>query len=227
MRKKTICLDQLAVLSFYRFGKLDGIDMTILMRMCSDVIDVDISSDSDKYSLMDNGVIKLNEGYVKAFGRNVSSELFEGLTGIGIYKSMDNIDMFEFMLRKIRLCKNMKDDILRRCSLYQTRIMKMMYQRGYVMDFVVGKDRAIKLTKRGELYLFLIDYRDEVDKFKMSLIQHGYNYLLTDAFLITQDLSVNIQKILVLDNFRDFVDSYDMAYEENDKYMKGYSRVKN
>ena len=123
----------------------------------------------------------------------------------------------------------MKDDILRKCSLYQIRIMKMMYQRGYVMDSLMeGVDgyQVVKLTKRGELYLFLIDYKDEIDVFKVLLVEHGYDSLLIDAFLITQNLSMDIKEILVLDNFREFVDNYDMAFSENEKYTKSDGKVR-
>ena len=226
MRKKKISFEQLAVLSFYRFGKLDGIDMTLLMEMCSDVIDVDISRDSDIYSLIDNGIINLDDIYVKDFEKNVDGELFEGLFISGIYKYIDNIDMFEFMLRKIKLCGSINVNILEKCSLYQISIIQLLCQMGYVRNFDDEKDRVVKLTKRGDHYLFLIDYKSEIDKFKTLLFEHGYMSLLVDAFLITQDLSMDIREILLLDKFIEFVENYDMAYEVNNKYMKGNWKVK-
>lgn len=234
MKKQIISFHQLAALSFLKFGKLDGIDMTLIMRECSDIVTVELLDESDDYFLMNNGRIMLEENYIKRFNKNVDKGLFEEISWNIIQKYLDNIDMYGFVLRKIKMlnpCCADDDEILKNFCLLQIKILKKLYQDGYVMDYlmndsVYGDYEVIKSTKRGELYLFLVEYKNDVDNFRMLLRDNGYNTVLIDAFLITQDLSMDIGEILTLDNFVSFYGEYDVNSYLADVCKSGYKKVK-
>ena len=234
MERQLITFDQLAALSFLRFGKLDGVDMTLLIQEFDDIVSVELDDESDDYLIMKNGIILLNDSYVQKINKNVNKELFEKILGCNIQRYLDNIDMYKFILKKIKMlnpCCSDEEDVLRNFSLLQIRFLKKLYQERYVMNFlqrdsINGDYYVIKLTKRGELYLFLKDYSNEIEKFKVFLDNNGYNSVLLEAFLITQDLSLNVTEILRLENFITFFGEYDVNPYASDLYRSEYKRVR-
>ena len=69
--------------------------------------------------------------------------------------------------------------------------------------------------------MFLSDNKRAVESFVKRLKINGYNELLLDAFLITQDLQQDAKDILKLDRFVDFCDEYGKTTKTS-----GYSRVR-
>lgn len=234
MTKKKITFDQLTVLSFLKFTKIDGIDMTLLKKGMSDIIDVEISYETDNYFIMSDGTIILDPKYIDKFYKNLDSELFESILGSAAYKYLENINMLEFVLRKIKLlgigCVP-SDTLSDNFSPIQVRFMDLLYKEKYIMEYL-HKDplyenyQAIKLTKRGELYLFMIDYKKEIDNFSELLRINGYNEILIKAFLIAQDLEDNVKNILTLENFINFCDNFDINPIVDNSQRVGYTRVK-
>lgn len=234
MTKEKIKFDQLAVLSFLKFTKLDGVDMTILKKGMSEIVDVEISDDNDNYFLMPDGTIILEPSYIDTFYKNVDSELFESVLGSKTYKYLDNINMLEFILRKIKLlglgCV-VKDELSDNFSSIQIRFLNLLYKEKYIMNYThkddtYGDYQAIKLTKRGELYLFLIDNKEEITQFSELLRNNGYNEILIEAFLITQDLELPAKDILTLDNFINFGATFDINLNIDHNEKVGYSRIR-
>ena len=234
MNKQLITFDQLAALSFFRFGKLDGVDMTLLIKGTRDIVEVELRDETDDYFIMTDGMIMLEKSYIQRFNKNVDRELFDGIPGSAIQKYLDNIDIVEFVLRKIKLlypCCVSEDELGNNFSSLQMRIMKKLYQEGYIMKYlqddpVYDDYQAVKLTKRGELYLFLVDNKIEIDKFRNLLDENGYNSVLVDSFLITQDLSREVNEILTLDNFITFFGEYDVNPYAEDVCKSSYGRVR-
>ena len=231
MKKEIITFDQLAALSFLKFVKLDGIDMTLLMKGISDIADIQLKDDSEEYFILTNGTVILEQSYIKKFNRNIDIELFESITSRNVIKYLENINIKEFVLRKIKLLYPCyaEEDLINNFSSLQLRIIKRLYQEGYIQDYIhkdsmIGDCNAIKLTKRGELYLYLIDHQTEIDNFCNTLQQSGYNKILIEAFLITQNLEESPSEILKIDNFLEFCNEFDKNPNINDN--KTYSRVK-
>lgn len=234
MKKETITFDELAALSFLKFVKLDENDMTLLIRSIKDIANIEIKDDSDEYFITSNGNVILEKSYIEKFNRNVDIELFENTSGYVTQSHILNLDMQEFVLRKIKLLGPgcvVKDDIFNSFSLIQVRAINKLYQERYIMDCchkdeVYGDYQAIKLTKRGELRLFLIDNQQEISKFTQFLNENRYNSTLIESFLITQDLEKNPKEILTLDNFIIFCNEFDLnPYIENSKQTT-YRRVR-
>lgn len=229
MEKQLITFDQLAALSFYRFGKLDGVDMSLLIRECSDMVSVELHDECDDYVVTGDGMIMLAESYLKKMNKNIDSELFDKISGDNIQRYLENIDMYRFVLKKIKMlnpCYNDREEVLRNFSLLQIRFLNKLYQERYVMESINNNCHIIKLTKRGELYLFLGDYNDEIKKFMVLLDDCGYNKQLIEPFLITQDLSLDVHQILILDNFIAFFGKYDVNPYVKDLYRYGRKKVR-
>ena len=230
MKKETITFDELAALSFLKFVKLDENDMTLLIRSIKDIANIEIKDDSDEYFITSDGNVILEKSYIEKFTRNVDIELFENISGYITQSYILSLDMQEFVLRKIKLLGPgcvIKDDIFNSFSLIQVRAINKLYQERYIMDYchkdeTYGDYQAIKLTKRGELRLFLIDNQQEVSMFAQHLKDNGYNNMLIESFLITQDLEKKTKEILTLDNFITFCNEFDL----NPYIEKSYSRIK-
>lgn len=233
MKKEKITFEQLSVLSFLKFARLDGYDMTLLMNELSDIAEVELDDATDDYFLMADGTIMLSESYVERIYKNVDSELFDSIQVMSIHKYLDNIDMLGFVLRKIKLLGEgfvIKDDVVNNFSGSQINAINQMYQKGYIMDYweedaIYDDYQAIKLTKRGELYLFLDDNQKEINDFMVLLREKGYDENLLQAFLITQDLERRPGEILTLSNFLDFCNEYDRCPYASDNKNSGYRRV--
>lgn len=233
MKKVRITFEQLALLSFLKFTKLDGLDMTLLMDKISDIVEVELDDVTDDYYIMSDGTIMLSDNYVKKVYNNVDMDLYESIQLTGVYRRLNNIDILEFVLRKIKLFGEgcvLKEEIANNFSEVQINAINKLYHQGYILDYweedaIYDDYQAIKLTKRGELYLFLIDNREEINNFISLLIGNGYDESLLHAFLITQDLTREISEFLNLDNFLNFCSEYDRCPYVTDNKSSGYSRV--
>ena len=234
MKKELITFEELAVLSFLKFAKLDEIDMTLLIKSISSIADIEIKDDSSEYFITKDGNVILEKSYIEKFNKNVDIELFENISGYAVQKYIGNINMREFVLRKIKLLGPgcvVKDDISNSFSIVQIRAINKLYQEKYIMDYwhkddIYGDYEAIKLTKRGELELFLIDNQQEVSTFAKLLSHNGYNSLLIEPFLITQDLGKKSVEVLTLDNFIEFYNEYDVNPYIDNFRQSNYSRKK-
>lgn len=225
MKREKITFEQLALLSFIKFAVLDGVDMTVLMNMIKNNSEVQFDDSSNDYYIMNDGMIMLQNSFVEKFKKNIDRELYESLETTKALKSLDNINVLEFVLRKIKLIglgNLVFDEVSENFSFIQKRAINRLYHDGMIMDYV-HKDKiyndyqAIKLTKRGELYLFLIDNKKLIDNFREELKEIGYNGDLLEAYLITVDLSEEVSKILTLEGFVSFCNEYDLEQEKNIK----------
>ena len=102
MKKEKISFEQLMALSFLKFTEIDSVDITLLIKEIKDIADVSISYDSDDYSVLVNGNILLSKEYINKFYTNVDAEIFSSLEGSRVYNYIMNIDMLEFVLKKIK-----------------------------------------------------------------------------------------------------------------------------
>lgn len=237
MKKETITFDELAVLSFLKFTKLDGIDMTILKECLSDVVDIHLEDDNENYFIMTDGTILLEAKYINSFYKNVDISLFESATETLAYKHLDKLDMLEFILRKIKLLGESnidKDALSDDFSELQIRFIKKLYQLGYLKDCTqknngLGEREIIELTKRGELYLYLKANQQELREFTNSLSANGYKISLIELFLMNQNLETGNKHILTLDNFINFCNQFNidplLTSDVNENYSKTRTKI--
>lgn len=230
MKKERVTINQIIAGALLKFGKLDSVDISLLIDSISNVCEVvNDTEPGEEYFLMADGSVILNYEYINRMHSAINNTRLERIQGDIVKKYLDNLVLEEFVLRKIKLlglgCVP-KDDIIHSFSVNQIYALCGLHQDRCVGDYchkdsVYGDYEAIMLTKRGELYLFLSDNKRAVESFVKRLKINGYNELLLDAFLITQDLQQDAKDILKLDRFVDFCDEYGKTTKTS-----GYSRVR-
>lgn len=228
MKKEKITFDQLAVLSFTKFAKLDGFDMTLLRNYLSDVVEISFDDNNENYFIMNDGTILLEQNYINRFYRNVDISLFEHAIETQAYKRLDKIDMLVFILKKIKLigAQNLaKDALTDDFSEIQIRFINKLYQLEYIMDYTqkdkeLGEYQAIKLTQKGEVYLYLKEHATEIQTFANLLSENNYKLSLIELFLINQNLNEDIKNILTLDNFINFCNQFNINPLLNSTVLK-------
>lgn len=229
MTKEKATFNQLVSGAILKFGKVDSIDVTLLMygiNKESFVVSDESELESDYFVMADSSLM-LDEGYTRNANMMINNTLLERTQGDIVKRYLNNLNIEEFVLRKIKLlgvgCVT-ADDLINSFSIVQINILKGLYKKGYIMNYVqkdseYGDYEAIKLTKRGELYLFLIDNKNDVEKFVRKLKANGYNALLVEAYLITQELSRSSLELLTLEKFLNFCDEYGIDPRKN-KYSR-------
>ena len=233
MIKEKISFDEIALLTFLKFGRLDGIDITILKNMISDRFEVVIDDATDNYFVMNDGTIILDGNYINNICNNINRGLVEKIRKMNVYKYLSDMNNSEFVLRKIKLMGEgtvLEPELNISFSVSQLKLIQRLYTDGYIMEYChrdsdYGDYDAIKLTKKGDLYLYMIDNRKEIDMFSNLLMQLGCDESLVPSFLISQDLEENISKILTVNNFMEFCSEYGLnMFSKNEE--KGLRKVK-
>lgn len=231
MTKEKATFNQLVSGAVLKFGKVDSVDVTLLMYGINEesfIVSSECELESD-YFVMADGSLMLDEGYTRNVNMMINNSLLERKQGDVVKRYLNNLNIEEFVLRKIKFLGDgcvTTDDLINSFSIVQINALKGLYKERYIMNYIhkdseYGDYEAIKLTKRGELYLFLIDYKSEVEEFVRMLKAKGYNSLLLEAYLITQKLSRSSLEILTLENFLNFCDEYGF-----DPRMNKYSKIK-
>lgn len=232
MKKELITFDQLVALSFLKFVRIDEIDITLVLRDVKDIAEVSVRDDTSEYFIMSDGSVILENRYIDKFYKNVDISLFESLRCGKVLNYFKNLDMFEFMLRKIQLLSNVcgdKFELNNNLSFIQKNILAQLYKKRYIDDYSCKDDEmyeSVRLTKRGELYLYLIDNKEKIDEFKKLLEVNGYDLTFLDAFLISQDLNTPISEMLTINNFKVFCDNYEelLKISQKDDYKKAKNK---
>ena len=216
MKKEMITVEELALLSFLKFDRFDIMDITVLKDMISNSFELVIDDVCDDYFVINDGTIIVEDSYIERLYKKINRELLEKIRKTNLYKYLSNISIIEFVLRKIRLIGEgalVVDDVENSFGSFQTTILDRLYKDGYIMQYrhidkIYGDYQAIKLTKRGDLYLYIKDNEEKIDKFSNMLKELGCDELLIPSFLIAQDLDKNIEEILTVNNFMNFCYEY-------------------
>ena len=229
MKKEKITFEELALMSFLKFDRLDNMDMTVMYHMISNNFELIVDDMSSDYFISNNGTIVINNSYIDNFCKNINNEVRVKIEKNRAYKQIDGINMFEFILRKIKMIGEgavLVDDLSNIFEPLQLAIVNRMYKEGYIReythsDIIYGDSyQAIKLTKRGELYLYVVDNKEQIDKFSNMLVETGCDDSLISSFLITQDLDRNINEILTVNNFMNFCHEYGLSMFKKDGNLK-------
>lgn len=226
--KKKVTLEQLMAGALLKFGKIDSVDMVLLMGGIFNTCE--LVDDKSNYFTLVNGTVVLNEDYVNKFYQVDNDILLEKLQGSIIKEYMDSLDVLEFVLRKIKLYGNggiNLDNIKNIFSEKQLDIIDELYEKGYIINYFYEESiyddyMSVKFTKKAEVYLFMKDNNNIINEFINYLKKSGYNYLLLEDFLISQDLDINIKNILTVENFLLFCSTYDRDgyYVQRENYSR-------
>ena len=96
MKKGRITFEEFALMSFLKFDRLDGMDMTVLREMTGNNFELVIDDTSDNYFITTDGTIVLNDSYVDNFCKYINYDIMEKIEKTKFYKQIDEINVFEF-----------------------------------------------------------------------------------------------------------------------------------
>lgn len=228
-----VMFDRLVAGTILKFGKVDSADITLIVKDIDSVFEVDIDKeDISKYFVMRNGNILLNEDYVNYIYKNINNFLLEKMSVNMIARYFDNLDIENFVLRKINLLGLgyiPKDDLIHNFSVIQLHALKNLYEKGYVLDYlhkdlIYGDYCAVKISKIGIIKLFVDDNYMMVNRFYKTLIDLKIDVSMLDNYLMSVNLNVDIMDILDTDNYLDFCENYDKKIDECKNIENGFSR---
>lgn len=215
MKKEKITISQLEAGALLKFGEFNSIDMSILVEDVNRFADIDSNSE--------------NGSFIDEFNQEVDNDILENMQGSIVKEYFDNLEMKEFVLKKIKLLERKyikEENIFKSFSVPQMKIMNWLVYEGCIIDDYSNGIHNIKLTRRGELYLFLMSNKDEIEEFIKLLKDCGYSDLLFDVYLISQNLQEDSKRILELDRFVQFCSKNNRAFWELTEREYGYKKVR-
>lgn len=220
MKKIDVSYLQFTVGLILKFGNIGVNDISVMMDMIgidnfSDVKDNDIG----KYICKnDNGRYGFDISVVRRYYEDIDdfSEVMVEYQGEYVRKFLENIDLFEFVLRKIKMMdKVLIDNYDKDFSEIEKYVIAELKRRKYLNDYWYDySDECLStmITMLGDLYLFKIDYVEDIDNFSKIVRDSGYNDKLLDAYFVTYRFDVGIDyvrnNIMNIDNFLEFCDLY-------------------
>lgn len=156
-------------------------------------------------------------------------KILDQIVGDHIRIYINNLDIEAFVLRKINIHEFSEWDIERLFCDKQQEIMDILYEKGYLTRFWENDCKITKLSNRGKVKLFKIDYAEELTRFTEKLKSMSYDVNLLDDFLLKQDLELPVWDILNIESLEQFCNDYDRAISEpnvSEVYFEGLERVK-
>lgn len=182
-----------------------------------ELIDFDLEH-IHKYIKSKDGKITLKDGltmksYITESSSNLD-EILNQIAGTQIRKYINDLDIEEFVLRKINNHELSEYDFEGLFCDKQQETIDPLYEKGYLTRYWENDCKVTKLSKRGKLRLFKIDYAEELTKFTEKLKSMGYDVNLLDDFLLKQDLELSVWDVLNIENLEQFCNDYDRAIAE-------------
>lgn len=212
MKNNKIAVSQIKVGAVRKFGKISNLDMVLLIEDIKKNNNIDLVYDMDDLFVE----LNINED-VELLENDVVSDFF------------NHFDMRNFVLKKIKFLETKysnEKDMFDNFSIPQKEILNGLIYENCIRDDYNDDEHNIKLTKRGELYLFLMNNKGEVEQFIKLIKEHGYSDLLFDVYLLSQDLNKNIEDILKLSNFVKFITDNNKVFWELTEKEYGYKKVR-
>ena len=224
MKNRNISYEMLVSGLLLKFGSVDTTDISVMMDMMGienfssigqDDVFKYIKRNDDNRFVFNLDMIKRNYEVSEDF--YLVMKKFQGRY---IKNFLENIDLFEYVLRNIKLLdKVMVDNYKFDFSDIQIFVINELKNRKYLNDYWYDYSDVClctMLTLWGDLYLFKIDYSDAIEKFSKKLRDNGYNDKLLDVYLVSPhryDLGREYieDRIMNIDSFLEFCLIYGIA----------------
>ena len=236
MKMKKVAFEELLAGAILKFGKVDSVDMALLIRGLEkfdrdiEYVDAPLYENMIKqYIQTTNGVISIKNGLslntnVSHFADDRDYSLEKLLTvtrGKIVGKYLEELNIENFVLRKVRLLSytmpvEKLNDIFNPIEL---AVVIQLLENGMIgkkwnEDIPHQDFEELFITKLGRVQLFMEDYKEEIEAFATSLKSLRYNTDLLYDFLTTQDMQKSPREILNIVAFNDFGNNYDLCLDE-------------
>lgn len=213
-------LEQLVAGALLKFdGEIDSNDIIILSNLINEkIINADFKI-INKYFELKNNKYKFKEGYDFNTVLDNNYTIKDVLNSIqsNAKAFLDSLDLKAFVLRKIQFIDNIrKENISSSFTKKEMDIFMELLALGLVnirwipTGSIYDDYEAVTLSKQGEVYLFINEYKVQIEMFKNKLREHGYNDELIEKYLLTKNLNDKMSQLLSVENFRLFGEVYDL-----------------
>ena len=217
-----ITFEEFIISALLKFNRLDKFDIAYLIKVLkSNDIEVLKETKLDKlrfYIETKDGYTMINESITLKDEVDYSTSLEKYMRkheNKKVKEIFDNLDMKEFVLRKVEKYRSIADYQIKRIfNIEQESELYKLEDNRYISskynDDIPHDDyKEYYLSKKGELILFKKDYKKEIDTFIKLLNENKYDETLIDDFLMTQKLNKSPYNILTISNFLNFCYTYD------------------
>ena len=220
-----VTLENLIAGAVLKFGFVDNLDMVLLMGGFKKDIDYQNIDGISKYIDNGNQRISLKSPYTLDTNISIIKEgdftLRDYLIlkqGDIVKKYLDNLDLKQFVLRKMKLLFSVRKENLKNLfNEVELPVLFELHNLGFVTmkwnDDIPYEDyEEIILTKQGEVELFIADNKAVVESFvkKLESLQYDSN-LLRDFLATISDLDSYILDNYSIGEFEIFGSSYDRS----------------
>ena len=217
-----VTFEQFIASAILKFIKLDKFDIAFLIKLLKrngiEVLEDGKFNDLKFYISCSNGYIKIDDCLTLESEVDYNTTLESYIKKIEnkkVKNILENLDSKEYILRKLEKMDSFKDYQLK--SILNPRyidILEDLVEKGYVIeiwnDDIPCEDyKEFKLSKKGKVELFKLDYKNDLDKFIETLNAKGYDDSLINDFLMKQDLSMQPWRFLTTSDFLEFCAIYD------------------
>lgn len=226
MAKTILNTEQFVAGALLNFECVSSLDISLLtkdfLKRYPDYELSDIKLDYLKdYVKVEESRVSLKNGlnlasYVTQNGSNIRKRL-EQIAGSRVIKYFQELDIEEFMLRKIEHLSGVREDSMDNvfCKTQQEELKKLD-DKGFLtstwQDYAIYDDhRVTRLSDFGKLRLFKLDHAEEIRRFIEILKSLRYDPNLLDDFLIKQDLDMPVWSVLDLVKLVEFCNCYDRS----------------
>lgn len=206
MEKKVIGFADFLLGAIVKFKEVDFVDIELLYEL----LEKDHLFLNDKESTL-NPFICFRDGFYLGRGesceeREKAISFMEKEQTIEVKTFFAKLSVYDFLLRKISRLGVVKKESLSEYGVCQLSDIGKLVQEGLLQcseadDCFPVDFQEILLTPPAYMKLFLTDYAQEVKSFKQLLDSKGYNVVLFPLFLLNQDFSRSVEKILTIENF--------------------------
>lgn len=224
MKKKTITVLEIIYGLLLKFGKIDEASVNVLVQQLGKKFNIEIDEENKYYFVTEDGFIILNPVSIDLILKKINNKQLENSQSELVINYLNNISLAELVLRKIKLygwVSLEKDSLMDVFSISEIIELRKLIKDGYIIDYfeealIYDDYYAAQLTKKGEVKLFVVDNASKINSFFNSLgIESGEMDRVKEDFLMTQNLGLEIRKILNIDNYVSFCRIYDREYPKN------------
>ncbi len=222
-RSETMFLERLIAGALLKFNReIDSTDLTILEGMLNqNIVKQPLKLLANIVELKDNKYqLKYTLDVVLANNLTVK-ETLEQIEGEDLKKFFTDLDLKEFILRKVDLSKIEINDFKNNLNSEEIDVLVELNASMYISK-IFDENGAIYddyerfcLTKKGQVYLFMKKYSYQIACFKQELIAKEYNPDLLFLYLESINLERPFTEIFSLETFRLFGSIYDLDISNN------------
>ena len=213
-------LERLVAGALLKFnGEVDSVDIIILSNLLKKNIVDDNFKIINKYFKYQYNKYQFKDNYNfdTVLKNNCTiKECLDNLQGEDLKDFFSQLDLKEFILRKIKYLNEIQKDYIDSMYTYEElKIARELLNENFIFiswvsndDSFLGDYQAFEITKKGNLYLFMKDNKVQIDSFREELLKEGCNIEYLSMYFENIYLDRPLEIIFNVENFKIFEQIY-------------------